>query len=76
VNFLGLILFMVAMVILGVSCFWVPEKMQVLAIKWVTLGPTAKWHTLNYSSDQGSTCTTFVPLACWRSQVRFSCCGC
>jgi hypothetical protein len=48
VKNLGLVFFMVAMAILGVICFWIPEKIQVLALKWVALGPTAKWHTLRH----------------------------
>jgi hypothetical protein len=48
VKFVGLILFMVAMVILGVSCLWIPERIQGLAIKWVASGPTAKWHVLHH----------------------------
>jgi hypothetical protein len=48
VKVVGLILFMIAMVILGVSCLWVPEKIQMLAMKWVASGPTAKWHALHH----------------------------
>jgi hypothetical protein len=48
VKNLGLVFFMVAMAILGVICFWIPEKIQVLALKWVALGSTAKWRTLRH----------------------------
>lgn len=43
---LGILLFMVVMLILGVSCLWIPEKVQVLATRWVESGITRKWRIL------------------------------
>ena len=43
----GLFLFAIAMLILGTICVWAPEKVQILALRWVGRGVTANWRLLN-----------------------------